>query len=118
MKAYLILKKDAGPWEQLRHLFPQIPIKSIHPILASHRGNYCPCYEIDGDKLTEEQVQALASAIMWQSEDDSSINFEKAAAQVRRRVLISKHWASQVYSDSPTQMIISTEEDKFFQVNY
>lgn len=100
MQAYLILKDNAGPWETVRGLFPQhIPLKSIHPINWMGRNGCHHCYEIDSNQLTEEQVQALSAAIMWQYEDDQTINFERAAQQVKRRMLISKHWASCVSAD-------------------
>ncbi|GEM_PF-4349113 len=99
MKTYLILRDNAGPWELVRHLFHLLPIKSIHPIVLSDRGYDHQYYELDGDKLTEAQLEALASALMWQWEKDASINFECAASQVKRRFLISKHWVSHVYCE-------------------
>lgn len=110
METYLILKDNAGPWEQVRHLFPLVPIKSIHPSVVGSRGRQVVVYEIAGDKLSEPQVQALAHAFLWQNEDKPTMSFERACSYVRSRFLIAKHWVSHVYSESPAGIIVKSED--------
>lgn len=110
METYLILRDNAGPWELVRHLFPLVPIKSIHPSVLPKRGSPHQYYEIDSNRLTQLQSEALIAALLWQREDDKEMNFERAASEVKYRFLISKHWVDHVYSESLNGVIVSSED--------
>lgn len=78
-RTFGVLKPDT-PFSAV---FPDslVPLRSIEPFIP--RDYNCPpCFEVDADKLTDEQIQQLAQKLyeQWQPECES---IEQAIAYIR-----------------------------------
>jgi hypothetical protein len=103
--------KENTPFNEI---FPdrRVPLRSIFSIIPREQGSP-PCYIIDADFLTQEQISSLAQQLfeLWRPECES---IEQARDYIRQGLPLKTDWFNGAGSSSPA-LLFSLMDDEGFQ---
>ncbi|WP_160166350.1 hypothetical protein [Calothrix sp. PCC 7507] len=109
METWASLKPDAD-FNQINQIFPdgKVPIKSMVPIIPRDAENP-PCYVVDANFLSSEQIQALAEGLyeMWQPECKS---VQMAIDYIRRGLPLKCEYFSGVTTTSQAALAMMLDD--------
>ncbi|MBD1864198.1 MULTISPECIES: hypothetical protein [Trichocoleus] len=116
---YCTLRDDIPtPLDNLRHLFELNRIPVVTPVPTALVDEQ-PCYEIDAQRLTEAQVQALAENLCQKYKDHPELpSLEAAIAVVQEGLPIGKQWVAGVGGGAQSAATLMDFDEDWFSGSF